>query len=148
MSVVSGSLQDDLGPNGRSIPGTPHERAATSGLPEFQPMQLEIKSREAAAESNAEDGPVPSFPATEPFSLFHPTLKALASITEEDFRRLFAHSPIKRAKYRGWLRNLCVVVGNSGDQRFIPWLEAASGNPNAMVREHATWALCRLRGDG
>lgn len=84
-------------------------------------------------------------PASEPFSLFNPLLESLASITESDFRRVFAQSPIKRAKYRGWLRNLCVVMGNSGDCRFIPWLETAAENSDPVVREHAAWALRQLR---
>ena len=73
------------------------------------------------------------------------SLEALASIGEDDFRRLFAHSPIKRAKYRGWLRNLCVVMGNSGDLKFVPWLEEAAKHSDPVVREHAAWALGRLR---
>ncbi len=80
------------------------------------------------------------------FSLFNPPLDALASLTEEDFRRLFAHSPLKRVKYRGWLRNLCVVMGNSGDRRFVPWLERAAEHADPIVREHAAWALGRLKG--
>jgi epoxyqueuosine reductase len=69
----------------------------------------------------------------------------LASLTEEDFSRVFAHSPIKRAKYRGWLRNLCVAMGNSGDSRFLPWLERACAHQDPAVREHAQWAAARLR---
>ena len=90
--------------------------------------------------------PHPQLSNAEPFSLFNPTVEELASISEEDFRRVLARSPIKRAKYRGWLRNLCVVMGNSGDRRFVPWLEAAAGNPDPVVREHAAWALRTLRG--
>ena len=69
---------------------------------------------------------------------------ALASMTEEDFRRAFSHSPIKRAKYRGWLRNLCVAMGNSGDPSFIPWLEQAAEHHDELC-EHAGWALKQLR---
>jgi epoxyqueuosine reductase len=79
------------------------------------------------------------------FSLCAPPLDALASLGEEDFRRIFATSPIKRAKYGGWLRNLCVVMGNSGDERFAPWLERAALHSDPVVREHAVWALGRLR---
>ncbi|MBZ5563097.1 MAG: tRNA epoxyqueuosine(34) reductase QueG [Acidobacteriia bacterium] len=79
-----------------------------------------------------------------PVSLFHPPLEALALLSEDDFRRLFAHSPLKRVKYRGWLRNLCVAMGNSGDRRFVRWLERAVQHPDPIVREHATWALQRL----
>jgi epoxyqueuosine reductase len=77
--------------------------------------------------------------------LFNPPLHALASISEDDFRRIFAHSPIKRVKYRGWLRNLCLAMGNSGDERFVPWLERAAQHSDPIVREHAAWALERLR---
>ena len=79
------------------------------------------------------------------FSLSHPPLDALATIREEEFRLTFAHSPIKRAKYRGWLRNLCVAMGNSGDGRFVPWLEQAAQHADPIVREHAAWALERLQ---
>ena len=82
---------------------------------------------------------------TASFSLFHPPLDALALFSEQDFRRIFAHSAIKRAKYRGWLRNLCVAMGNSGDERFLPWLEQAAQHSDPIVREHAAWALGRLR---
>lgn len=82
---------------------------------------------------------------TSGFSLFHPLLEALASLSPEDFRRAFAHSPIKRVKYRGWLRNLCVVMGNSGDRRFIPWLERLRKGDDPMVREHTEWAMRTLK---
>jgi len=78
-------------------------------------------------------------------SLFNPPLDVLALITEDDFHRIFAHSPIKRVKYRGWLRNLCVAMGNSGDERFVPWLEQAAQHSDPIVREHAAWALDRVR---
>jgi epoxyqueuosine reductase len=76
--------------------------------------------------------------------LFNPRLSALASLTEEDFRRLFRDSPINRVKYRGWLRNLCVAMGNSGDGRFVAWLETMRLHADAVVREHAEWAVHRL----
>jgi epoxyqueuosine reductase len=79
-------------------------------------------------------------------SLFNPPLETLASLGEDDFRRVFAHSPIKRARYRGWLRNLCVAMGNSGDARFVPRLQELSAHADPLVREHAAWALARLRG--
>jgi len=79
------------------------------------------------------------------FSLFNPPLEALAKITEQDFQRIFARSPIKRPKYHGWLRNLCVVMGNSGDTRFLPWLERLREHDDPIIREHADWALEQLK---
>jgi epoxyqueuosine reductase len=145
LSVVSGPLLADSSREGESGIGSMQRRAATTNFPEFQPLQVEIKSSEPIAEPTTDDEPVPQLSTTEQFSLFNPTLENLASITDEDFGRVFARSPIKRAKYCGWLRNLSVVMGNSGDPRFIPWLEAAAGNPDPVMREHAVWALRWLR---
>lgn len=132
-------------------------QAATTKVPQFHPMIVGL-TRPAFSEA-----PVSGRPSTSngagttddgqrtrdhgpAFSLFNPPLEALASITEENFRLNFAQSPIKRAKYRGWLRNLCVAMGNSGDERFVSWLERAARHPDPIVREHAAWALNRLRG--
>jgi epoxyqueuosine reductase QueG len=82
---------------------------------------------------------------TPSFSLFNPPLDVLALISEDDFRRIFARSPIKRVKYRGWLRNLCVAMGNSGDEGFVPWLEQAAQHSDPVVCAHAAWALDCLR---
>ncbi len=146
LSVVSGQLPGDVARGKQSDTVTPQRCAAVTNLAEFQPMQVEVTSREPLAEQTAENVAVPQISNTEEFSLFNPPLGALASVTEEDFHRIFARSPIKRAKYRGWLRNLCVVMGNSGDRQFIPWLEAAAGHSDPVVREHAAWALRRLHG--
>lgn len=129
--------------------------AATTHQPEFLPLDLEVAGQQYGPEpENMESGGeiIPDSPSTEPsrpepaaISLFNPPLQALASLGEEGFRRAFSHSPIKRAKYRGWLRNLCVAMGNSGDASFIPRLEQAARHKDEVVREHAEWALERLR---
>ena len=36
-------------------------------------------------------------------------------------------------------------MSNSGDERFVPWLEQAAQHSDSIVREHAAWALARLR---
>jgi epoxyqueuosine reductase len=136
-------------PNAGAVGGEPsgagsgERRAATTSLAEFQPLQVAVHSHQPLARQTTENAQIPN---TEPFSLFNPALETLASIKEEDFQRVFARSPIKRAKYLGWLRNLCVVMGNSGGRRFIPWLETATDHPDPVVQEHAAWALRRLQG--
>jgi epoxyqueuosine reductase len=143
LSVVSGQLQDHTALDDSSFAGGTSRRAATTTLSEFRPLLVEIKSPEPLVEATDEEpGAQPS--PVDSFSLFNPTLESLAAMTEEDFKRIFAHSPIKRTEYRGWLRNLCVVMGNSGDRRFIPWLESAANNFDPNVAEHAAWALRRL----
>jgi epoxyqueuosine reductase len=72
-------------------------------------------------------------------------LHALLDISAAEFKRRFARSPILRVKRRGLLRNVCVVLGNIGDAEDIPALEKASGHEEPLVREHATWAIRRIR---
>ena len=71
-----------------------------------------------------------------------PDLLALLALDDAQFRHRFAHSPIKRTKRRGLLRNVCVALGNIGDARAVPALaRAAQHDPEPLVREHAAWAL-------
>jgi epoxyqueuosine reductase len=116
--------------------------AATTKLPEFQPMEINLLAPSCA--SHAETGRKTDPSPARHFSLFNPPLDVLTEVSEEDFRRAFAQSPVKRPKYTGWLRNLCVVMGNSGDPRFIPKLEELAHHGDAAVREHAAWALAQL----
>lgn len=146
LSVVPTQLANSSSRAEYSGIGLAHRSTATTTLPEFQPMQVEIKSVGSPEELTNEDAAA-HLPRSEPFSLFNPKLEDLASITEEDFKRAFAHSPIKRTKYRGWLRNLCVVMGNSRDHRFIPWLESIAENSDPILVEHAAWALGQLQGE-
>jgi epoxyqueuosine reductase len=73
-----------------------------------------------------------------------PDLDALAALDEAGFREWFRRSPVKRAKRRGLLRNVCVALGNSGDASRRPVLERLAGDEDPIVREHASWALERL----
>lgn len=73
-----------------------------------------------------------------------PALIGLLSMTEEEFRRRFRGSPVLRAKYGGFLRNVCVALGNGGDPAAVPHLRRALAHPDPLVREHAAWAIERL----
>ena len=46
-------------------------------------------------------------------TLFAPELEWLASLSQEEFSRIFRGSAVKRAKWRGLVRNACVALGNS-----------------------------------
>ena len=70
----------------------------------------------------------------------------LMRMTPEDFRAQFKNSPIKRSKRRGFLRNVAVALGNTGDSLAVPALVDALGDEEPLVREHAAWALGRLGG--
>ena len=76
-----------------------------------------------------------------------PELIPLLALTEEEFRERFHHSPIRRTKRRGFLRNVCVALGNSGDKRAIPALIKALHDDEPLIRGHAAWALGQLGGE-
>ena len=72
-------------------------------------------------------------------------LRDYLSLDATQFRALFHGSPIKRIKRRGFLRNVCVALGNTGDTADLPALRQASRDPEPLIAEHATWALERIR---
>lgn len=75
-----------------------------------------------------------------------PELIPLLSLTDEEFRERFRHSPIKRTKRRGFLRNVCVALGNSKDPQAIPALIRALHDEESLIRGHAAWALGQIGG--
>lgn len=64
-------------------------------------------------------------------------------LTQQEFRSRFHRTPVKRAKRAGFLRNLCVVTGNTGDETDIPSLEEIS-QQEPFLGEHAHWAIERI----
>jgi epoxyqueuosine reductase len=75
-----------------------------------------------------------------------PKLVEFLGMTDAEFRARFKGSPILRAKRRGFLRNVCVALGNSGDASVIPALQQkALTDPDELVREHAAWAIEQLQ---
>ncbi len=75
---------------------------------------------------------------------FAPDLARLAALSEGDFRNLFRHTPVTRSRYAGFLRNVAIAMGNTKLERFRAPLEKLAQSPDAMVAEHARWALGQL----
>lgn len=73
-----------------------------------------------------------------------PRLEELAELTPEEFRAMFRASPVWRAKYAGFLRNVALAMGASGLAKFRPALERLAAHDDAGIAEHAGWALRRL----
>ena len=63
------------------------------------------------------------------------------ALGDEEFRTLFRRSPIKRAKRPRFLRNVCVVLGNTGTADDLPALRRAAADPDPLIAEHAAWAI-------
>lgn len=69
----------------------------------------------------------------------------LLTIDNTEFKRRFAGSPILRAKRRGFLRNVCVALGNIGNLEAVEPLKALiATETEPLILEHAIWALERL----
>jgi epoxyqueuosine reductase len=84
-------------------------------------------------------------------TLFAPELEWLAPLTQEEFSRIFRGSAVKRAKWRGLVRNACVALGNSGVARgseacarIESLLERLAASDDSLIAEHAQWAMKRL----
>jgi len=73
------------------------------------------------------------------------SLREYLELNDTDFRTLFRNSAIKRIKRRGFLRNVCVALGNVGNVSDIPALERAAADPEPLIAEHAMWAIQRIR---
>jgi epoxyqueuosine reductase len=72
-------------------------------------------------------------------------LRDYLGLSDEDFRSLFRNSPIKRIKRRGFLRNVCVALGNVGDPSDLAALGRAAADPEPLIAEHAKWAIHQIR---
>jgi len=66
-------------------------------------------------------------------------------MTPQEFKRKFKDSPVQRAHRGGYLRNVAVALGNSGDPAAGVCLDAAAQDAEPLVREHAAWAGGQIR---
>jgi epoxyqueuosine reductase len=85
-------------------------------------------------------------------SLFLPRLEWLAALDQEDFRRVFRGSALKRTKWRGLVRNACVALGNSdlhpgtpAHNRITELLQRLSSSTDPVIAESALSALSRIQ---
>jgi epoxyqueuosine reductase len=81
-----------------------------------------------------------------------PELVEELSLTPEMFSRKFNDSPVKRARRRGYLRNVAISLGNraagTGDEVVISALaRSLCSEPEALVRRHVAWALGQVGGE-
>jgi epoxyqueuosine reductase len=75
---------------------------------------------------------------------FAPPLEKLAQLSEHEFREMFRSSPVRRARYAGFLRNVAVAMGNTRSEKFRRPLEKLAESGEPVVAEHARWALEQL----
>jgi epoxyqueuosine reductase len=144
---LRGAIPEDLRPEmGRAVFGCDicqdvcpwNRKAPVTRLVAFQPREIR-DDRSANAELR--------------FSLFAPELEWLATLSQREFSTVFRGSAVKRAKWRGLVRNACVALGNSGVApnsavypRIVRLLKCLASSDDAMLADHARWALARLSG--
>lgn len=81
------------------------------------------------------------FPAAHPA---RPSLEKMARISPAEFKTELGATPQERARYRGFVRNALLAMGNAGDASSIPTLEEFSKHKDPVLSEQARWSLKRL----
>jgi epoxyqueuosine reductase len=70
-----------------------------------------------------------------------PSLLDLLKLDEAGFLAQFAGSAVMRTKRRGLVRNAAIALGNARQTESLPALIGALADDEAVVREHAAWAV-------
>jgi epoxyqueuosine reductase len=87
--------------------------------------------------------PVTGDPAFAPRE-FAPPLEKLAAVTADEFHSIYRGTPITRARYAGFLRNVAIAMGNRRLEKFRAPLEKLAASQDLVVAEHARWGLEQL----
>src|SRR6266699_3447477 len=119
-----------------------NRRAPIGTMPQFQPRVFPAPEENRAG----------TCPPSHDESLSLPRLEWLLGLSEADFRALFRGRPVKRAKWRGLMRNACIALGNSGlrprmagQDRIKALLERLAASEDLVIAESAHWALSRIQ---
>ena len=126
-----------------------NRKAPVTQLAVFQPRKIPA----AAADGGTENVATKNRGVKNDVSLFAPELEWLASLSQQEFSAAFRGSAVKRAKWRGLVRNACVALGNAivapdspAHERITKLLERLASGEDALIAEHARWALANLSG--
>jgi epoxyqueuosine reductase len=127
-----------------------NRHAPVTDAKDFQPRSFAHPTPAAAREEkeftfNGKNGASPQ-------SLFLPRLERLALLSPSEFSEIFRGSPIKRTKWQGLIRNVCVALGNSnfnGDlgvfKRISSVLTRLTASSDPVISESAQWAVSRIQ---
>jgi epoxyqueuosine reductase len=132
-----------------------NRKAPVTHLADFQPRTISRQTPTREAQSPAKDVPEENERPGLPFSdesLFAPRLEWLVEMSEEQFREAFRGSAMKRAKWKGLVRNACIALGNTrlapdapGRGRILALLRSLAGSAEPTIAESARWALARIQ---
>jgi len=76
-----------------------------------------------------------------------PPLADLLKLDDSGFRQYFAGTPLRRAGYKRFLRNVLIAAGNSGDACLMPLIMPFLDHSSALLRAMAIWAIRQLADD-
>lgn len=76
--------------------------------------------------------------------LLAPPLKELLTLTPDEYEKKFQGTPVRRSRYEGFIRNVIIAAGNSGEKELKPILEKLLKNGIDLWVPHIEWALDRL----
>ncbi|PIS41845.1 MAG: tRNA epoxyqueuosine(34) reductase QueG, partial [Candidatus Kerfeldbacteria bacterium CG08_land_8_20_14_0_20_42_7] len=75
------------------------------------------------------------------WNVWAPKLADAVLMTDADFRSTYAHSPVLRAKHKGFIRNVAVALGNWGtNEAFAALTRAKKLHHDSLIQEHIDWA--------
>lgn len=74
-----------------------------------------------------------------------PSLREMLHWDEGTFKDKMQGSPMRRLKLQRFRRNICVVMGNIGGREDLAALEQVASGDDAMVAEHADWAIRQIQ---
>jgi epoxyqueuosine reductase len=74
-----------------------------------------------------------------------PDLEEEIMLPASEFNSRYRYSPIRRARRRGYLRNVAVALGNLGvPEAVVPLSRVLVEDPEPLVRSHVAWALGKI----
>jgi epoxyqueuosine reductase len=127
-----------------------NRHAPVTHAKEFQPRSFAHANAAAAGEQG--EFSLHGKNSDSPESLFLPRLEWLASLSQSDFSEMCRGSPIKRTKWQGLTRNVCIALGNSKlprdsavSQRISNALTRLTASPDPVIAESAQWAISRIQ---
>jgi epoxyqueuosine reductase len=74
----------------------------------------------------------------------NPSLLEWIGMSRPEWNRRFKHTPVRRATYPGFIRNVAIALGNWGAPAAAPPLASRLDDEHALVRGHVAWALGRV----
>jgi epoxyqueuosine reductase len=82
-----------------------------------------------------------------PDEVIYPELIPMMNMNEDEYEgkyesKMFGFIMGGRRYLR---RNIAVALGNSGNEKALPWLETAARDEDTLVRSHAEWAIEKIK---